>query len=55
MFFDNNGDYEPPAEPVVYGTHDCVFTITPANANEKIFLSAFVSQVNGANGLQFSG
>jgi hypothetical protein len=53
-FFDNNGDWVAPNGPAAAGTYDCVFTVTPADATEKIFLSAFVSQVNGANGLLFT-
>ena len=58
MFFDNNGDFVNPegsSEPLATGPYDCVFTITPANANEKIFLSAFAMYVNGGNGELFSG
>jgi hypothetical protein len=53
-FFDNNGDWVAPNGPPAAGTYDCVFTVTPADATEKIFLSAMGMQVNPSNGESFT-
>ena len=53
--FDANGDFDEPAGPPAAGTYDCVFTVTPADPTEKIFLNAIGIEVNPSNGESFSG